>query len=243
VNGLPLILFELKNPYSDQPTVDDAHNQVQHYRNEIAQVFDFNALTIVSDGGGGCQAPCRGAGEGPPGPFPRQAAAEPEAEALGELVRDEIQLRKKKNLPKAKSFQQLLEATLQRYHNRLIDAAAGVKALLEIHKDMESDDKRAKDLNLEPEEVAFYDAVAAHHANLYEPSFLRDLIHDIVQTIRKNLKVDWTEPHREDVKAAVRAAVKRVLRKRGVKDEHFDVFLERIMEQAEAIYATWPVAA
>ncbi len=91
--------------------------------------------------------------------------------------------------------------------------------------------------------MAFYDAVAAHHGNLYEPSFLRDLIHDTVVTIKANLKVDWTEPHREDVKAAVRAAVKRVLRRPGVKEEHFDAFLERIMEQVEAIYARWPVAA
>src|SRR5262245_29751807 len=50
VNGLPLVLFELKNPYSDQPTVDDAHNQVQHYRHEIAQLFDFNSLVVVSGG-------------------------------------------------------------------------------------------------------------------------------------------------------------------------------------------------
>ena len=55
-------------------------------------------------------------------------------------------------------------------------------------------------------------------------------------TIKKNLKVDWTEPHREDVKAAVRAAVKRVLRRRGVKEEDFEPFLARIMEQAEALY-------
>jgi type I restriction enzyme R subunit len=162
---------------------------------------------------------------------------------LEKLVRDEIQLRKKKNLARAKSFQELLESTLQRYHNRLLDAAAVVRALLAIHRDMESDDQRARELNLDAEEVAFYDAVAAHHGNLYEPSFLRDLIHDVVQTIKKNLKVDWTEPHREDVKAAVRSAVKRVLRKRRVREDHFEVFLERIMEQAEAIYALWPRAA
>jgi hypothetical protein len=57
-----------------------------------------------------------------------------------------------------------------------------------------------------------------------------------VATIKKNLKVDWTEPHREDVKAAVRAAVKRVLRRRGVKEEDFEPFVARIMEQAEALY-------
>jgi hypothetical protein len=37
--------------------------------------------------------------------------------------------------------------------------------------------------------------------------------------------------------------VKRVLRRPGVSEEHFDVFIERIMEQAEAIYARWPIAA
>lgn len=161
---------------------------------------------------------------------------------LEKLVRDEIQLRKKKNLAKARSFQELLETTLRNYHNRLIDAVKVVKALLEIHKDMESDDQRARELNLEPEEVAFYDAVAAHHGTLYEPSFLRDLIHDVVQTIKRNLKVDWTESHREDVKAAVRAAVRRTLRRRGVREEHLEVFLQLLLEQAEAAYRTWPVA-
>jgi type I restriction enzyme R subunit len=50
INGLPLVVFELKNPYSDQPTVDDAFNQIQHYRHEIGQLFDYNALTVISDG-------------------------------------------------------------------------------------------------------------------------------------------------------------------------------------------------
>ncbi|MBI3465499.1 MAG: type I restriction endonuclease subunit R [Planctomycetes bacterium] len=50
VNGLPLVLFELKNPYSDQPTVEDAYNQVQHYCHEIPQVFAYNAVVVVSDG-------------------------------------------------------------------------------------------------------------------------------------------------------------------------------------------------
>jgi hypothetical protein len=53
--------------------------------------------------------------------------------------------------------------------------------------------------------------VAAHHGNLYEPSLL-DLIHDAVHTIKRYQRVDWAEPHREDVKATVRSAVNRVLR-------------------------------
>ena len=119
----------------------------------------------------------------------------------------------------------MLEETLQKYHNRLIDAAAVVKAMLEIKKEMDADQERAKELHMEDDELAFYDAVAENYATIYDQQFLCDLIHDVVQTIKKNLKVDWTEPHREDVKAAVRAAVRRVLRRRGVKEEDFEPFL------------------
>ena len=48
--------------------------------------------------------------------------------------------------------------------------------------------------------------------------------------------VDWEEPHREDVKAGVRAAVKRVLRSKGVQAGDFDRMVAHIMDQAEAMY-------
>ena len=50
INGLPLVVFELKNPYSEKPTVDDAFNQIQHYTHDIPQLFDYNAFVVVSDG-------------------------------------------------------------------------------------------------------------------------------------------------------------------------------------------------
>jgi type I restriction enzyme R subunit len=162
---------------------------------------------------------------------------------LEKLVRDEISLRQKKNLVKAKSFRELLEETLQRYHNRLIDAAAVIRAMIAIRREMEEDDKRAAQLGLGEDELAFYDAVAENLVGIYDEKLLSGLIHDVVQTVKRNLKVDWTEPHREDVKAGVRAAVKRVLRANGVGAEHFDAVVGRIMEQAEALYADWPVAA
>ncbi len=159
---------------------------------------------------------------------------------LERLVFDEVQARQRRNLAKAKSFRELLEKTLQRYHNRLIDAAAVVKAMLEIRKEMEASDQRAEALGLDPEELAFYDAIATNYNRVYGIEFLRDLVHEVVQTVKRNLRVDWTEPHREDVKAGVRAAVKRVLRARDVKEEDFDPLLTSIMTQAEALWAHWP---
>jgi type I restriction enzyme R subunit len=51
LNGFPIVLFELKNPYEEEPNTLGAFNQVQHYKAGISQLFDFNALVVVSDGG------------------------------------------------------------------------------------------------------------------------------------------------------------------------------------------------
>jgi type I restriction enzyme R subunit len=162
---------------------------------------------------------------------------------LAKLMHDEIVLRQSRNLTTAKSFRALLEEMLRKYHNRLIDAAAVIQAMIQMRKDWASSDKRAAELGLEEEELAFYDAVATNYATVYGNEYLSGLIHDVVQTIKRNLKVDWTEAHRDDVMAGIRAAVKRVLRQRDVKAEDLEPLTKAVLEQAAALYADWPVAA
>jgi len=81
------------------------------------------------------------------------------------------------------------------------------------------------------------DALATDAQAVYDDAFLSDLVHEVVQAVKRNLKVDWTAPHRDDVRAAIRAAVKRTLRLRGVRPEHFDRFVEAVMDQAVASFA------
>jgi type I restriction enzyme R subunit len=162
---------------------------------------------------------------------------------LEKLMHDEIESRLRTNAAQAKSFRDMLEETLKKYHNRLIDAAAVIDALVRMRREMQSQDQRAAALGLDTEELTFYDAVAANYATIYDEQFLCALIHDVVQTIRKNLKVDWTEPHRDEVKAEIRSAVKRVLRKRNVRQEDLLPLVEKLIEQAEAVFAEWPQAA
>lgn len=50
VNGLPLAVFELKNPADENADMRGAWNQIQTYRHDIAPIFDFNAVTVISDG-------------------------------------------------------------------------------------------------------------------------------------------------------------------------------------------------
>jgi len=160
---------------------------------------------------------------------------------LERLLADEIEYRRRSNLTRSKSFKETLEKTLQEYHNRLIDAKEVIEQMIAIKQQMDAETQRAQELGLNGEELAFYDAVASNFINLYNETFLRELVHDVVQTLKRNLKVDWTEPHRQDVQAAVRAAVRRVLKQRKVHEKDLEPFLGSILVQAEALYADWPV--
>ncbi|MCM4153540.1 type I restriction endonuclease subunit R [Arenibacter sp. N53] len=50
INGLPLVVFEFKNLFDKNVGVENAYGQIGHYRKDIPQLFDYNAITIVSDG-------------------------------------------------------------------------------------------------------------------------------------------------------------------------------------------------
>jgi type I restriction enzyme R subunit len=50
VNGLPLVLVELKNATDESATVYSAFKQLQTYKTQIPSLFVYNALLIISDG-------------------------------------------------------------------------------------------------------------------------------------------------------------------------------------------------
>lgn len=50
VNGLPLVVIELKNVADAKADVKAAFNQIQTYKREIPALFRFNELCIISDG-------------------------------------------------------------------------------------------------------------------------------------------------------------------------------------------------
>lgn len=50
INGLPLVVFEYKNLFDHNVGVDNAFGQIQHYKKDIPQLFDYNAITVISDG-------------------------------------------------------------------------------------------------------------------------------------------------------------------------------------------------
>ena len=50
VNGLPLSVLELKNAADEQADIWAAYNQLQTYKNDIPDLFNYNTCMVVSDG-------------------------------------------------------------------------------------------------------------------------------------------------------------------------------------------------
>ena len=50
VNGLPLVVLELKNAADENASVNSAHRQLETYMQAIPSLFTFNAFSVISDG-------------------------------------------------------------------------------------------------------------------------------------------------------------------------------------------------
>lgn len=49
INGLPLVLIELKSPSKDEVNAENAYNQIRNYMKDIPSIFNYNAICVISD--------------------------------------------------------------------------------------------------------------------------------------------------------------------------------------------------
>jgi type I restriction enzyme R subunit len=50
INGLPLVVIELKSAVSENATINTAYTKLQNYKNDIPSLFTYNEILIISDG-------------------------------------------------------------------------------------------------------------------------------------------------------------------------------------------------
>jgi type I restriction enzyme, R subunit len=160
-------------------------------------------------------------------------------ELLRKLLNSEIKVRSKKFLIQSKSFAGMLEQAILKYQNRAIEAAAVIEELIQLAKEMREAEKRGQGLGLTEDEVAFYDALEVNDSAvkvLGEPT-LKAIAHELVQSIRNAVTIDWTE--REAVRAKIRVAVKRILRKHGYPPDKQEKATQTVLAQAQLLCADW----
>lgn len=49
VNGLPLVVVELKSAVSEDATIDDAYKQIKNYQQSVPSLFSYNAFNVISN--------------------------------------------------------------------------------------------------------------------------------------------------------------------------------------------------
>lgn len=50
INGIPLVVFELKSAIKEDTTIENAYNQIKNYQQDIRTLFYYNAFNVISDG-------------------------------------------------------------------------------------------------------------------------------------------------------------------------------------------------
>lgn len=156
-------------------------------------------------------------------------------EVLKKLLNDEIKSRSKTNLVKSKSLMEMLEQSIRKYHNKILTAAEVIEELINLSKEITDSDKEANALGLTEYEYAFYTAVASNESalELLQQDRLKELAIVLTETIRNNTSIDWTI--RESVKARLKIAVKRILRKFGYPPDMQMLATETVLRQAEML--------
>jgi len=160
-------------------------------------------------------------------------------EALKKLLNDEIRIMSKKNMVQAKSFMDLLDKTIKKYTNRSIEAAQVIEELIELARKVRDEKGRGKKLNMNDDEVAFYDALGVNDSavKILGDNTLRKITFELAEVMRKNDAVDWTQ--RESVQAGMRLKVKKILRRYGYPPDKEKNAIETVLKQAELIAKGW----
>lgn len=156
-------------------------------------------------------------------------------EVLKKLLEDEIKVRAKFNVVEGRTLMEMLDGTITRYHNKIITAAEVIDELIKLSKTIVEKDKDAENIGLTTYEYAFYSAVADNESakELMGKDKLRELAVVLTETIRKNSTIDWTI--KENVRAKMKVAVKRLLRKYGYPPDMQQLATETVLKQAERI--------
>jgi type I restriction enzyme R subunit len=160
-------------------------------------------------------------------------------ELLEKLLRDEVRARTRTNVVQEKKYADRLLETLRKYHNRAVETAQVIEELIQMAKDFQAALAREEALGLQPDEVAFYDALANNESAVRElgDEILKKIAVEITEKLRKSTTVDWQV--RESVRARLRILVRRTLQKWKYPPDKQPGAVELVLKQAEVLADGW----
>ena len=165
-------------------------------------------------------------------------------ELLKRLLNDEIKTRGQMNMVQGRKFSEMLAEAVKRYQNGLIDSAKIIEELIQLAKDIRAADQRGEKLNLRQDELAFYDALAdnPNAENLLGDQILKQIAHELTESVRNNTSIDWQ--YKQSVQAKLRVLVKRILRKYKYPPDdpatgEYTISVNKVLDQATQLADYW----
>jgi len=155
-------------------------------------------------------------------------------QVLKKLLNDEIRIRIKKNIIRYTSLKEKLEKIIDEYKKRFIGSAEIIEKLIELAKEIKVQEKEGKKLGLSEEELAFYDAISQGKKYIKSDEELKKIVRELIETIEKNLTVDW--PNNEQIKARIKANVKRILLQKEYPPKEIEPTVEIVMQQTRNLF-------
>ena len=154
-------------------------------------------------------------------------------ESLKRLIKEQVKAYQKTSVVKAAKFSEMLQSTLNAYLNGMLTNAQVIEELVKMAKEMMQDRSEAEALGLTDEEMAFYDAITKPQAvkDFYDNDQLVAITRELTEAMRSSATIDWQR--KENARAGMRRAIKRLLRKYKYPPEGVDDAMETVMAQCE----------
>ncbi len=160
-------------------------------------------------------------------------------ELLEKLLKDDIKARTRNNVVQEKKYSDRLQATLRKYNNRGIETAQVIEELIAMAKQFQQELERDAALGLNPDEIAFYDALANNESAVRElgDDILKAIAIELTDKLRNSTTVDWQV--RESVRARLRILVRRTLQRYKYPPDQQLEAVELVLQQAEVLSNAW----
>ena len=156
-------------------------------------------------------------------------------ELLKKLIDDQIKGYRKKSVTQAKKDSELMQSMVNSYLNGQLTNAEVFEEMLKMAKEMLSENQKAKELGLTDEEFAFYEALTQPQAiaDYYREKNdeLVAITQELAAKMREMRTVDWQK--KQSARAAMRVAIKRLLKHHKYPPEGMESALCTVMEQCE----------
>lgn len=154
-------------------------------------------------------------------------------EMLKKLLEGNIKSMEKRNLVKSERFSEKLKKALNKYRNQAITNAEVIEELIRMAHEMKRAREEEKDLGLNEDEIAFYDALTADEVvkEFMEDETLKKIAQELTFAIKNNITIDWSV--RKSAQAGMRRIIKRLLKKYDYPPEQAKNALKVVMRQAE----------